>query len=116
MPNGSMSSSNVTNFTRQGTRRMEWHFPLAADANIKDVQKAILEAITADSRVLTTQEPTAAVSTFSDGQLKVSAYAWVTVADYLNTFQDFNAAILTNFRTQGINLAIPVSIVKVQQA
>ena len=57
IPNGSLSSGAVTNFSRQTTRRVDWTFGVDYGEDYDKV-KAVIETIIArDSRILTDPAP-----------------------------------------------------------
>ncbi len=59
IPNGSLSSGVVTNFSNQTTRRVDWTFGVEYGSDYEKVKQVIESVLAKDSRILS--EPAAPV-------------------------------------------------------
>ena len=77
IPNGSLSSGAVTNFSRQTTRRVDWTFGVDYGEDYDKV-KAVIETIIArDSRILTDPAPFIALHALADSSVNIVVlYGW----------------------------------------
>ena len=107
IPNGSLSSGAVTNFSRQATRRVDWTFGVDYGEDYDKV-KAVIETIIArDSRILTDPAPFIALHALDASSVNVVARVWVNTADYWGVYFDINKTIYETFNEKGINFPFP---------
>jgi small conductance mechanosensitive channel len=52
IPNGSLSTGALTNFSAEPLRRVDWTFGIAYGDNVEDFKRAMNDFIAADSRIL----------------------------------------------------------------
>ena len=107
IPNGSLSSGAVTNFSRETTRRVDWTFGVDYGEDFDKV-KAVVEAIVArDSRILTDPAPFIALHTLADSSVNIVVRVWVESANYWDVYFNINQAVYTTFNEKGINFPFP---------
>lgn len=95
VPNSRITTSAITNFSVEETRRVDLVIGVSYNANLQDTKKLFLDLLMADERVLKTPMPTIAVSELGDSAVKFIVRPWVKRADYwavywgcLETFKD----------------------------
>ena len=71
VPNGSLMSGTITNYTTNGTRRVDLPFAVGAAYDLATAHAALLVVALADRRVLKTPEPTVANTKLIDGGTQV---------------------------------------------
>ena len=105
IPNGSLSSGTVTNFSRQATRRVDWVFGFSYGEDYDKV-KAVIETILArDSRILTDPAPFIALNTLADSSVNVVVRVWVESSNYWDVYFGINQAVYATFN--GIDFPFP---------
>ena len=107
IPNGSLSSGAVTNFSRQATRRVDWTFGVDYGEDYDKV-KAVIETILArDSRILTDPAPFIALHALADSSVNIVVRVWVESSDYWDVYFGINQAVYATFNEKGINFPFP---------
>ena len=107
IPNGSLSSGTVTNFSRQATRRVDWVFGFSYGEDYDKV-KAVIETILArDSRILTDPAPFIALNTLADSSVNVVVRVWVESSNYWDVYFGINQAVYATFNEKGIDFPFP---------
>lgn len=107
IPNGTMSSSIITNYTRTGTRRVEWTIGIDYGADPEQARRAIADALKAEPRILATPEPYIAVTALGDSSVDIIVRAWVNASDLLLVKDSVNEAIYHIFNERKINFPFP---------
>ena len=113
-PNGSMSNSVITNYSKQDTRRVDFTFSMEYGEDFERVEKVLKEIIAADSRILTTPEPFIRLGDMADSSVNITVRLWVKSADYWDVHFDMKKAVYTTFTK--LNISIPFPQVVVHQA
>ena len=107
IPNGSLSSGAVTNFSRQTTRRVDWTFGVDYGEDYDKV-KAVIETIIArDSRILTDPAPFIALHALADSSVNIVVRVWVESPNYWEVYFGINQAVYATFNEKGINFPFP---------
>lgn len=107
IPNGSLSSGTVTNFSRQSTRRVDWTFGVDYGEDYTHVRQVIESVLARDSRILADPAPFIALSALADSSVNFVVRVWVESANYWDVYFDINRAVYETFNAQGINFAFP---------
>jgi small-conductance mechanosensitive channel len=107
IPNKSVWGSNVTNFTKFDTRRVDMEMGVGYSDDLEKVIKTTLDVLKSDKRVLKDPEPQVAVSEFADSAVVLVVRPWVKTSDYWGFFFDFKKAIKQRYDKEGINIPFP---------
>lgn len=108
IPNNSISTSIIDNFSQAEFRRVEWTVSVEYGTDADRVREVILELLRADTRVVSEPaEPVVYLSALSDSAVVFSARAWVRNADYWATFFDINEEIYKTLPAEGIAFPFP---------
>ena len=105
IPNNEITGSKVINYTHEPMRRVELFFSASYDASTQQVKDALMEAINAESRILSQPEPFVGLQEQAVNCLKFLAQAWVNNADRDEVYYEVAEAVIKAFREEGI--AIP---------
>ena len=108
IPNGSLSSGVVTNFSNQTTRRVDWTFGVEYGSDYEKVKQVIESVLAKDSRILS--EPPApfiALTALADSSVNVVVRVWVNSSDYWGVYFDINKNIYATFNEVGIGFPFP---------
>jgi small conductance mechanosensitive channel len=107
IPNGAITSSNITNFSAEDTRRVDMVFGIGYGDDIKKTKETLEQLIKADSRILADPAPVVAVSELADSSVNLVVRPWVKKEDYWGVFFDFHEQVKLTFDAQGISIPFP---------
>lgn len=107
IPNGSLSSGVVINFSKQPTRRVDWTFGVEYGSDYTRVKTVIEQVLAKDSRILPDPAPFIAMSALADSSVNLTVRVWVKSEDFWNVFFDINQEIYATFNREGINFPFP---------
>lgn len=107
LPNGSLSSGNITNYSKEPTRRVDFTISIDYGESIDKVREVLKEIITNDQRVLTTPEPVIALNALADSSVNIALRVWVKSENYWAVYWETNEKIYNEFNRRGINFPFP---------
>lgn len=107
VPNGSMSSGVITNYSNMDTRRIEWNFGVDYGEDFDRVQKVLLSIIEADKRILPTPAPFIELGELAASSVNIKIRVWVKSSDYWDVFFNMNQTVYATFNKEGINFPFP---------
>jgi small conductance mechanosensitive channel len=107
VPNGSLISGNITNFSTTGTRRVDMVFGIGYSDDIDRAKELISEIICKDARIL--KDPPCFIGLFelADSSVNFAVRPWVNSSDYFNVLCDTNESIKKRFDAEGISFPFP---------
>ncbi len=115
IPNGGLSTSAMTNFSTESTRRVDWTIGIGYGDDVDKARQHIKNLCDADSRILKDPEVFIAVSELADSSVNFTVRAWVNAADYWGVYFDMNETIYKTFDQQGLNIPYPQMDVHLHQ-
>ena len=107
IPNSTVVSSQIVNYSTSGTRRVEINVSASYDAPIPTVKAALLEAARLDTVLDTPAAPFAAVVSYGDSAINYILRVWAPASEYWNTFYTINERIKEEFDKAGIEMTYP---------
>ena len=107
LPNGSLSSGNIVNYSKEPTRRVDFTISIDYGESIDKVRAVLKEIVTNDQRVLTTPEPVIALNALADSSVNIALRVWVKSEDYWAVYWETNEKIYNEFNRRGINFPFP---------
>lgn len=107
LPNGSLSSGNITNYSKEPTRRVDFTISIDYGESIDKVREVLKEIVTNDQRVLTTPQPVIALNALADSSVNIALRVWVKSEDYWAVYWETNEKIYNEFNRRGINFPFP---------
>ena len=107
VPNGSMSTAVVVNYSRLDTRRVEWTIGIDYGEDVDKARAAILEALGREPLILADPEPTVAVGALADSSVNLTVRVWTKTGDYWPVFNNGYRLIYDAFNAKGINFPYP---------
>lgn len=107
IPNGSMSSGIVINYSHQTTRRVEWIFGVDYGEDYEKVKAIIAEILSKDERILPDPAPFIALHALAASSVNVVTRVWVKSEDYWDVYFDINKTVYAVFNEKGINFPFP---------
>ena len=115
VPNGSLSTGIINNYSKEGTRRIDWTFGIAYGDDYDAAKALILKMLDEDSRVFKTPAPFVALSSLGDSSVNITVRAWANLADYWGIYFDMNERVYKEFSKNGLNIPFPQMDVHVYQ-
>ena len=107
VPNGSLSSGSVTNYSSQPLRRVDMVIGVEYGTEVETVRQSLLDIFKADSRIQAEPAPFIALSQLADSSVNFTVRVWVNGADYWPVYFDLNRNIYEEFNRQGIGFPFP---------
>ena len=107
IPNGSLSSGMVTNFSREQTRRVEWVFGVEYGSDFEQVKQCLLRILEADDRILKDPQPFIVLGALADSSVNLTVRVWVKRADYWDVYFQTIETVYTTFNKEGIGFPFP---------
>ncbi len=107
VPNGALSSGNITNFSKNELRRVDFTISVEYGSEVDKVKRVTLELVQQDKRIVADPAPFIAVKELADSSVDFVLRVWTTAPEYWNVFFDMNERIYTEFNKQGIGFPFP---------
>lgn len=107
IPNGSLSSGTIINYSRMETRRVDFEFGVEYGSDYDFVRSVLEEIVKADNRILAEPEYTIALKTLADSSVNVIVRVWVKSEDYWNVYFDMTKTVYKVFNERGISFPFP---------
>lgn len=107
LPNGSLSSGNIVNYSKEPTRRVDFTICIDYGESIDKVRAVLKEIVTNDQRVLTTPQPVIALNALADSSVNIALRVWVKSENYWAVYWETNEKIYNEFNRRGINFPFP---------
>lgn len=108
IPNASLSSGIVVNYSKQDLRRVDWVFGVEYGTDFGRVKGVLEEIIAKDSRILSKPAgPFIALNELADSSVNVTVRVWVKSADYWGVYFDMNRNVYETFNKVGIGFPYP---------
>ena len=115
LPNGSLSTGVMTNFSKQGTRRVDWVFSMAYGDDYDRAKAVLKELCAADPKIKETPEPFIELLKLNDSSVDLTVRAWVDSADYWPVFFAMNERVYKAFAQEGLHIPFPQMDVHLKQ-
>jgi small conductance mechanosensitive channel len=115
IPNGQITGGCITNYTVNGTRRVDLVVSVSYDEDLKKAKDVIEQVLANDKRVLKEPAPTVAVSELADSSVNFVVRPWVKPEDYWDVYFDITSKIKLAFDKNGITIPFPQRDVHMKQ-
>lgn len=115
LPNGSLSTGVMTNFSKQGTRRVDWVFSMAYGDDYDHAKAVLKELCATDPKIKGTPEPFIELLKLNDSSVDITVRAWVDSADYWPVFFAMNERVYKAFAKEGLHIPFPQMDVHLKQ-
>ena len=107
VPNNSIISGTITNFSAKDTRRIDMTVGVGYDDDLQKVKKVLHDIVAADDRILKEPEVTIAVSELADSSVNLVLRPWVKTEDYWGVYFDLTEKVKIMFDQEGISIPFP---------
>ena len=102
IPNSSVFSGKITNYSANDTRRLNFVFDIAYDTDLRKAKEIILQILTNEGKVLSTPAPDVSVSELAANSVKLGAQAWVNTSDASSAYSSVLEQVKLAFDEAGI--------------
>ena len=116
IPNGSVTSGKICNFSAEETRRIDLTVGCGYDDDLKAVKEFLNELLENHEKVSREPAPTIAVGELGDSSVNFVVRAWVKSPDYWAVRWDLIEKIKVGFDEKGFSIPYPQSEVHMNQA
>ncbi|MBN2316645.1 MAG: mechanosensitive ion channel [Sedimentisphaerales bacterium] len=107
VPNGQVTSSNIMNYTVNGTRRVDLVVGVSYNDDLKKAKKVIEEVLAGENRILAEPATTVAVSELADSSVNIVVRPWVKTADYWDVYFNITEGVKIALDKNGITIPYP---------
>lgn len=107
LPNGALSSGNITNYSKEALRRVDFTVGVEYGEDIDKVRKALSDILSMDERVLQEPAPVIVLGSLADSSVNMSVRVWVKSENYWSVYFETNEKIYNEFNRLGINFPYP---------
>jgi small conductance mechanosensitive channel len=116
LPNGSLSTGILTNYTTAGYLRVDLEFAIAPDVDIEKTRRVSIEAMQAHAKVLKEPLPEVSVLKVGDGMVKLAIRPYCLQADYWDVYFNVQELVKNAWDNNGIAGPIPHRVIINKQA
>ena len=107
LPNSTIVSANITNYSSQPIRRVELKVSASYDAPPDTVKAALARVVEAHPLTLKEPEPMIRVDGYGDNAIEYILRAWCANGDYWTVYYDLLEGIKPAFDAAGIEMTYP---------
>lgn len=107
IPNGGVLGGNITNYSAEATRRIEWIIGVSYTDNLKKVREVLQSIIAADERIHKDPEPQIVFAEMADSNVNFKLRVWANTSDYWGVYFDITETVKTRFDDEGISIPFP---------
>lgn len=107
VPNGSIISDNIINYSRKPTRRIDMVFGVGYDDDLKKVKDILTKIVQNEERILDEPEPVIAVHTLNESSVDLVCRPWVKSEDYWAVYWHLQESVKIAFDKDGISIPFP---------
>jgi small conductance mechanosensitive channel len=116
IPNGPLSNGNLTNYTMQDIRRVNFVFSISYGEDYQLAKKVITDIYLAHPKVLADPEPFVGLGELADSSVNITVRLWTLKDDYWEVFFYMNEKVYETFnQTEGLSIPFPQMDVHVNQ-
>lgn len=115
IPNNSITSGTITNYSTKPTRRIDLVIGISYDANLATTKKVLQEVVEANELVLKDQPITIGVSELADNSVNLVVRPWVNSGDYWPVYFELLENIKVALDDAGIEIPYPQLSLHVNQ-
>ena len=105
IPNGDVTASSISNYSREGIRRVDRTYTVSYDAPTETVKAAVLEAVSRDERILLEPAPFVRLLSYKDSTIEYVVRVWCKNADYWDVLFNLNENVRETFAAHGVEFS-----------
>lgn len=115
IPNGTLSSGNIINYSEKDIRRVDLTFSIAYSADFEKAKRTVLDVCLAHGKVLRDPEPFVRISEHGASSVQIVTRVWTLSADYWTVYFDLLESVKRVFDEQKIEIPFPQLDVHLKQ-
>ncbi|MBQ8583935.1 MAG: mechanosensitive ion channel [Clostridia bacterium] len=104
IPNGSLSSGTIVNYSEKGTRRLDLTFSIAYENDFERAKEIVLELAASHELVMKDPAPFVRLSSHAQSSLDIVCRVWTQTADYWTVNFDLLESVKLAFDKAGISI------------
>ena len=116
VPNGPLANDNITNYSAESTRRVDFVFGIGYSDNLGRAKEVLEALFRADARVLPEPALLVVVSNLGASSVDLTVRAWVKREDYWPLKFELTEKVKLAFDEAGISIPFPQTDVHLHQA
>lgn len=97
VPNGTLSGSAITNYTREGKRRVDKIFTVSSDNDYEKVRKVIESAVNKTDHIIPDPAPFIRINDVGSGSIDIACRVWTTADEYWDVYHDLTENVKSAF-------------------
>ena len=107
IPNATVSSATITNYSRNPERRVDFVFSVAYGSSVQKVKDVIMSVVETQPGILMDKGVTIRLTEHGASSLNFVTRVWVNQADYWDTYFDLNERVLEAFAENNLEIPFP---------
>ncbi|MDR2126717.1 MAG: mechanosensitive ion channel [Prevotellaceae bacterium] len=115
VPNSTLITSPLTNYTKEDIRRIDIDFTVAYGTNLKQAKEIIENIAASESGILREPSTTTFVSSLADSSVIITLRSWAKTEDYWTVKYNMNENVYNAFNEKGIDIPFPQVTVHMQK-
>ena len=104
VPNGQVTGGTISNYTVNGTRRVDLTASISYDDDMKKAKKVIESVLAQDKRILAEPAPLVVVGEMADSSIDFYVRPWVKTADYWPVYFDLTERLKDAIEEHGMTI------------
>lgn len=104
VPNGTLSNSNIINYSEKATRRVDFNFAIAYESDFGKARELIYNLLASHELALKDPAPVVRMSEHGDSSVNITARVWVDSKNYWTVKWDIIEASKKMFDENGIEI------------
>lgn len=114
VPNGPLMNTNITNWTEEGSIRVDLSVSVAYGADLKEVRRIIIETLYTDSRILKQPEPMVGVAELADSGIKIFVRPFTKPQFYWDVHMKTLENVRNALQKEGIEIPFPQRVLTIK--
>lgn len=107
IPNSELATKTLTNYSKQGERRIDEVIGIDYGDSVDKAREIILDVVNSDERVLKSRDISVVVASLSDSSVDLKILAWTESKDYYGVKSYVREEVHKRFAEQGITIPFP---------
>lgn len=113
VPNGQITSQNVTNYAAHQMRRIDLEIMCGYNDNLRDVKEYLEEVLAAEDRILDDPAPLVVVNELADSGVILYVRPWVKTSEYWDIRWSLLESIKNGFDDRGFTIPYPTQDINI---
>ena len=107
VPNAQVMSGTITNYSANGTRRVDLVFGIGYDDDIDKAYSVLKSILDTDDRILKDPAYGIALNELADSSVNFNVRPWVNSSDYWGVYNDLTEQVKRKFDEAGLSIPYP---------